>query len=192
MPGQKYVGPFDQVILRTERWVNKARNTLQTRKSKLRHVVWEAVSRANELGALQGCQTQVVGSTSWGGDVPQSDLDVVLLTPSGDQIGRKAVDVLRELAIHLEWVLQGYEGWQIELLEACRVPVLKFADSQGLKCDITVDQHNTLWLRDHLRDALANGRPKIQRMVRVWSNCGFTAAACQQVSRGVSRQSPGR
>jgi len=158
---------LDQVISRTEKWIKKTRNTLKSRKEKLRHVVWEAIGRAAGVGSLQGCQMQVVGSTSWGGDVPQSDLDVVLLTPNGGQIGRKAVGVLRELAKHLQSCMKGYDGWHMELLEACKVPVLKFVDATGLKCDITVDQHNTLWLRDHLRAALAKGRPEVQRMVRL-------------------------
>lgn len=167
MTGNGTAVSFDHVIQRTECWIKKACATLRTRKARLQKVVREVLGRAAHAGPLQGCHMQVVGSTSWGGDVPQSDLDVVVLTPTGDQLGHKAVALLRELANQL-CVVQGCEGWQaVELLEASKVPVLKIIDAEGLKCDITVDQHNTLWLRDHLSAALTNGRPEAQRLVRL-------------------------
>jgi len=67
------------VIAKIENSIDKEVGRLKPRKDRLRQSL-EKVLR--DTDSLSGCRLEVVGSTSWGGETPQSDLDLVLLSPS--------------------------------------------------------------------------------------------------------------
>jgi len=69
---------------------------VQPLKEQLQRTLEHALAKAT-AESLQGCYLEVVGSSSWGGDIPESDLDLVLFTPDGCAVGSKAVDTLKAL-----------------------------------------------------------------------------------------------
>ncbi|CAK0908955.1 unnamed protein product [Prorocentrum cordatum] len=155
--------------------MEKEVKSIQPRRDFLHQRVEAALSAAPEDSPLRGCELQVVGSASWGGEVPQSDLDLALLTPGGSASRCESIQLLRELMGLLEET-------DAELLEAPRVSILRIrhaggekagasplvSDSakQGLSCDICVDQLHTLRHRTMLNNTL-QGRPEVLRFVRL-------------------------
>lgn len=141
---------------------------MQPRRNRLRQCIEDAVAASE---ALEGCSVEVVGSTSWGGDVPQSDLDLVLLTPDQTAEGRRAVELLECLRQRLELKEEKERPWKrLELLEAPRVPILRLHDAQGLSCEISVDQHTSIRHRGLLRE-IVSGRPEacsLVRLIKLW------------------------
>ncbi|CAE8627409.1 unnamed protein product, partial [Polarella glacialis] len=77
VPGRDAVAAVVELI---ERKVEE----LRPRRELLQRCIEEALASAQgpEGSRLAGCIVEVVGSTSWGGEVPQSDLDMVLVSPS--------------------------------------------------------------------------------------------------------------
>lgn len=152
------------IVDEIEREVSK----VSPKKEVLRQSVEAAIQDSR---ALAGCRVEVVGSTSWGGAVPQSDLDLVLLTPGSEFLdGRDAVALLEELRRSLEARPQEARTWkQLEVLDAPRVPVLRIHEAR-LSCDVSVDQHRCLNHRTVMQSAL-KGRPEILsfiRLVKFW------------------------
>jgi len=86
--------------------IEKEVTRLRPRKERLQRCIEDAMG---ESEALCGCYLEVVGSTSWGGEVPQSDLDLVLCTPQRCLEGREAVAILDELRQVLERRLQAQD-----------------------------------------------------------------------------------
>lgn len=149
-------------------------------KKQMRRTLQAAVSKDTKQ-SLQGCRLEVVGSSSWGGDVPQSDLDVVLLTVDGCAVGRQAVEALKDLRSSLEAVLSSmppdpggssqensaYAKLEhVVLLETAHPPILRLRTAEGLDCDVSVDQHHALAHRNMLRHLLKR-RPKARELVRL-------------------------
>eukprot|EP00913_Durusdinium_trenchii_P035597 g33313.t1 len=117
--------------------------------------------------ALAGHSLEVVGSTAWGGEVPQSDLDLVLVTPSSNLDPPQALVLLQSLLTKLESQAEGERAWaRLELVEARKVPLLRLYDRAGLSCDVVVDQLHALEHRKLLVDAL-EGRPEVKRFIRL-------------------------
>ena len=133
---------------------------MQPRKEQLRSCVESAVA-SSECSALRLCKVEVVGSTSWGGEVPQSDLDLVLVASADDC----DVALLSDLQKSLE--ARSDPPWRrLELLDSPRVPVLRLHDPQGLCCDVAVDRHLARDHRDFLRGVLA-GRQPIRNLIQL-------------------------
>lgn len=121
--------------------------------------------------ALAGNTIEVVGSTAWGGEVPQSDLDLVLVTPAKNSDAAQALVLLQALEKKLESQTEAERVWsRLELVEARKVPVLRLYDRAGLSCDVVVDQLHALEHRKLLVEAL-EGRPEVKtfiRLVKYW------------------------
>eukprot|EP00929_Paragymnodinium_shiwhaense_P074407 TRINITY_DN38076_c0_g1_i1.p1 TRINITY_DN38076_c0_g1~~TRINITY_DN38076_c0_g1_i1.p1 ORF type:complete len:1135 (-),score=187.11 TRINITY_DN38076_c0_g1_i1:130-3534(-) len=166
---------------------------------------------------LDGARIEMVGSTSWGGAVPQSDLDLVLLTRTGDADGQvgsdghaKAVAVLRTLKESLDAAAEAAQAaggkarrlWcSMALLEAPRVPILRLHDVSGLSCDVSVDQPHCLRHRDALKHALAGSAAirDLIRLVKFWlrrrglpmaAEGGLPSLAWSTVALRLSEQRP--
>eukprot|EP00434_Breviolum_minutum_P043669 symbB.v1.2.038939.t1/scaffold6251.1/size19638/1 len=117
--------------------------------------------------ALAGHTIEVVGSTAWGGEVPQSDLDLVLVTPSSNSDPSQALVLLQSLEKKLESQTEAERAWaRLELVEARKVPVLRLYDRAGLSCDVVVDQLHALEHRKVLKEAL-EGRPEVKKFIRL-------------------------
>jgi len=134
----------------------------------------EYALRHSAARSLEGCVLEVVGSTSWGGDVPHSDLDVVLLTPASGSSRAQMLVVLRDLQQALKDSRarsKEKSSWQrLELLDTARVPILRLHATGDLHCDVSVDQLHALAHRDFMW-SLSNGRPQIRniiRLVKMW------------------------
>eukprot|EP00927_Polykrikos_kofoidii_P059646 TRINITY_DN5478_c0_g1_i2.p1 TRINITY_DN5478_c0_g1~~TRINITY_DN5478_c0_g1_i2.p1 ORF type:complete len:873 (+),score=109.92 TRINITY_DN5478_c0_g1_i2:104-2620(+) len=158
------VGAVANILGLMEREVSE----VAPKKEALRKCVEDAV---RESLALAGCRVEVVGSTSWGGAVPQSDLDLVILTPGSEDLeGRDAVVVLEDLRRGLETLPQESRTWKtLEVLHAPRVPVLRMHEAK-LSCDVSVDQRRCLHHRAVMLSAL-EGRPQIRsfiQLVKFW------------------------
>jgi len=139
---------------------------LAPRKEQLRRSIEDALANSS-ADSLRRCHLEVVGSTSWGGEVPQSDFDLMLYTPQGGTKGYEATAILRDLSGCLESrTHSGSRLWTFKLLETARVPILRIHDQGGLSCDIGVDRHNVLRHRDFMREALA-GRPQVRNLIRL-------------------------
>lgn len=125
---------------------------------------------------LRASRLEVVGSSSWGGDVPQSDMDFVLMTQAGNLSGRHAVDALVDLRASLEELSQllPCDRWhRLELLDSAYVPILRLHWQDGFHCDVSIDQHHSVAHRDLLLQAVED-RPKIGTLVRLikyWFRC---------------------
>merc|ERR1712232_725328 len=116
-----------------------------------------------------------------GGDVPQSDVDFVLVTPSVCASRDIAIQALRDLRVSLMTTCaQSRDGrddevgcgpWQqLEVFDTASVPILRACTFEGLQCDVSVDQRGALALRDPLQNFL-KGWPEAQaliRLVKVW------------------------
>jgi hypothetical protein len=74
---------------------------IQPLKDRVRKDLMQALVQSSSK-SLCGCRLEVVGSSSWGGDVPHSDLDMVLVTPSGTASGSDAIAALRDLRTSVE------------------------------------------------------------------------------------------
>lgn len=122
-------------------------------------------------GALAGNTIEVVGSTAWGGEVPQSDLDLVLVTAAKNSDAAQALLLLQALEKKLESQTEAERVWsRLELVEARKVPLLRLYDRAGLSCDVVVDQLHALEHRKLLVEAL-EGRPEVKtfiRLVKYW------------------------
>jgi len=136
---------------------------LRPRKKLLQQGLEEAVSSS---APLLGCRIEVVGSTSWGGEVPQSDLDVVLITPLENRESCDAVALLEELRIVLESRKEALNLKRIRVVADSRVPILTLSDAQGLSCDVSVNQFRCQDHREFLKEAL-KGRPQVLSMIRL-------------------------
>lgn len=173
-------GATNAAVLTVLRTIENKVAKVDKLKESLRLCVEAAVARCPELA---NCGVEVVGSTSWGGAVPESDLDLVLLSPSKEAEGQEAVALLRLLRDSLEELgAEGAEGeggerlkacpWKhLELLDAPRVPLLRLLDAGGeLSCDVSVDRQRALHHRRVLRRDL-EGRPEMLgfvRLVKYW------------------------
>lgn len=148
---------------------------LRPLKEQLQKAVETALAQSTAK-SLRGCRLEVVGSSSWHGDVPQSDLDLVLFTPEGCTLAHQAVEALKDLRRSLEEMscLRGecdqdngpLALQQMELVEMTRVPILRMQCQQGLHCDISVDQHHSVKHRDLLKQLLAS-QPVARDLVRL-------------------------
>jgi len=155
-----------------EQLMSKEVERLLPRRDSLRQCVEDALSAHVDddwrHSLLEGCRLEVVGSTSWGGAVPQSDLDLVLMTGREGVEGPEALEILGELKRRLE-EQEGSTCKKLELVEAPRVPILRIHDGH-LSSDISVDQLRSLRHRAELREAL-QGRPErlsLIRLVKYW------------------------
>jgi hypothetical protein len=138
------------------------------------------VERALEQSSkesLEGCHLEVVGSSSWSGDVPQSDLDLVVMTPLGHSVQRQAIDVLQDLQLSLESLPcslhadpRGDSLQAMELIVTASVPILRLHCAAGLHCDISVDQKHSVAHRDLLRQLLESRTEArdLVRLVKFW------------------------
>eukprot|EP00931_Biecheleriopsis_adriatica_P050572 TRINITY_DN29289_c0_g1_i1.p1 TRINITY_DN29289_c0_g1~~TRINITY_DN29289_c0_g1_i1.p1 ORF type:complete len:907 (+),score=167.09 TRINITY_DN29289_c0_g1_i1:408-2723(+) len=139
---------------------------MRPKRELFRKAVEDAVSRCPKLS---GCRVEVVGSTSWGGEVPQSDLDLVIVTPSENQDATQALVLLQALHAELEEEPEEKRAWgRVELIEARKVPVVQLYDScpNGLSCDVSVDQMHSLQHRKILNDALRS-QPETRDMIKL-------------------------
>eukprot|EP00928_Gymnodinium_smaydae_P086717 TRINITY_DN71161_c0_g1_i1.p1 TRINITY_DN71161_c0_g1~~TRINITY_DN71161_c0_g1_i1.p1 ORF type:complete len:1045 (-),score=189.53 TRINITY_DN71161_c0_g1_i1:83-3100(-) len=159
--------------------IDKEVERIDKTKTDVRLFLEGLISRSSDLG---GCRIEVVGSTSWGGSVPQSDLDLVLFTPSGDATGKKAIELLatlERLAQEAREQPSEVKLKDIELLDAPRVAVLRLT-ADGIPCDVCVDQERARHHRAVLRARL-EGRPELRsfaRLVKFWlRRRGFPMAA---------------
>jgi len=131
-----------------------------------------ALGAAQHGSFLHNCRLEVTGSVSWDGDVPQSDLDIMLCTPEGNSDSCKALSILRELWRSLEERADGkciIDWGRVELLSTARVPILRI-HFVGCYCDVAVDQLRAIDHRDFLRKTL-KGRPQVKsllRLVKFW------------------------
>jgi len=127
------------------------------------------IREALESSQLQDCSLEVVGSVSWDGDVPQSDLDMMLLTPQRDSDSGRAVALLQQLFHSLQdQVQRKHVQWdRLELLTTAKVPILRARlNPEDCYCDIAVDQLRSLHHRDYLLQSLT-GRPQVRSMLRL-------------------------
>mmetsp|Transcript_49172 Transcript_49172/g.114998 ORF Transcript_49172/g.114998 Transcript_49172/m.114998 type:complete len:1135 (+) Transcript_49172:76-3480(+) len=160
---------------------------LRPKKERLQGCVEEALARSEDL---KGWRIEVVGSTSWAGEVPQSDLDLVLLSPEADDAsqpqteGREAVAILEKLKGALQEGsksrLEGLDElktaaeeqgqiWRrLELIDAARVPILRIHEgsAQGLCCDVSVNQRHALRHRKFLVEMLED-RPRVRSLIQL-------------------------
>lgn len=133
----------------------------------------ELALASSNVETLRGACLEFVGSASWGGDVPNSDLDFVLMTSSRTTSGRQAVDALRDLGQsmqNLSWSLPCNRWHRLELLDTAYVPILRLHCQAGFHCDVSVDQHRSIAHRDLLLQA-AKDRPKVRslvKLIKVW------------------------
>ncbi|CAE7824167.1 unnamed protein product [Symbiodinium microadriaticum] len=150
--------------------IEKQVNAMRPQREQLRRCV-EAALAASSDEFLEGCRIEVVGSTAWGGEVPQSDLDLVLVTATSAAAPPQALELLTLLRDSLEKQSEGERHWQrLELVEARKVPLLRLYDQQGLSCDVVVDQMHAIQHRKLLQEALA-GRNELKtciRLIKYW------------------------
>jgi len=146
-----------------EKQIEKEVAELAKRKRALQCYIENTLTTSSMLSC---CRVEMVGSTSWGGDVPQSDLDLVLLTRSQRSEVSTAVELLTELHRCLDACFEDRPFQKLELLDAPRVPVLRLHDNAGLTCDVTVDQPHALRHRSMMRYTLQD-RPNIRTLIRL-------------------------
>jgi hypothetical protein len=155
-------------IRQVHNYISDAVGTLKPGKMKIYALVQEVMKHTD---LLQKCTLEVTGSVSWDGEVPQSDLDMMIFTPKVDTDGHDAVNpitVLRELRCSLqEHGERNSIKWeQLDVFEYTRVPILRLQDSHGCHCDIAVDQSAASRHRDFLLKALEK-RPQVRSMIRL-------------------------
>lgn len=149
--------------------IEKKVNAMCPQREQLRRCV-EAALAASSDEFLEGCRIEVVGSTAWGGEVPQSDLDLVLVTATSAAAPPQALELLTLLRDSLEKQSEGERHWRLELVEARKVPLLRLYDQQGLSCDVVVDQMHAIQHRKLLQEALT-GRNELKtciRLIKYW------------------------
>jgi hypothetical protein len=161
---------IDSEIIRIESFIEEVVKKHRVAKLQLEQHVRKVLSAA-QRGLLCNCKLEVVGSVSWDGDVPQSDLDLMLCTPQMNSDNSEAIALLQALSQGLETqVSTNIELDHVEVLSTARVPILRVQDSRGYYCDIAVDQSRSIGHRDFLLKAL-DGRPHVRsflRLVKFW------------------------
>ncbi|CAJ1348664.1 unnamed protein product [Effrenium voratum] len=151
--------------------VDKKVDAMRPQREQLKRCIEACLEACLSGDVLEGSIVEVVGSTAWGGEVPQSDLDLVLVTPSSSSTPSQALVLLQALVAKLESQSKAERHWsRLELVEARKVPVLRLHDRAGLSCDVVVDQLHALDHRKLLAEAL-EGRPEVKsfiRLVKYW------------------------
>mmetsp|Transcript_163265 Transcript_163265/g.301496 ORF Transcript_163265/g.301496 Transcript_163265/m.301496 type:complete len:718 (-) Transcript_163265:8-2161(-) len=133
--------------------------------------------------SIRHCRLEVVGSTSWGCEVPMSDLDLMLIAhedSDNTELPLPRLDAVPALE-SLQRCLEAFERsgqsrhglpWKrMELLEAPRVPILRLYGNLGDQsapphCDVTFDQPHVLEHRKFLLEAIEK-RPELRHFVRL-------------------------
>lgn len=185
--GASACGPAPCVAL-IERAIHSEVAGSHSRKYALHRCVEHAVSGA--LAPLNGCAVELVGSTSWWGEAPHSDLDLVLVPGKNpeNQDDQKDMDetrtannrnnsskerdiaILRALYQALQDNLAAPDGekpWdRLELIEDARVPILQLINADGLHCDVAVDNGRSRPLATFMRGRV-EGNPQALRLIRL-------------------------
>jgi hypothetical protein len=172
----------DASICDISKYVEIEVSKLRPRKLQLQEQVERAVQTSSS-SLLSACTVQIVGSVSWGGEVPQSDLDLMLCSTDTSNDRNTAIFLLQELCDVLqEQSKNGIFEWKrLEFLDSARIPILCVEDSEGCRCDIGVDQLQALQHRDFLREALAD-HPHVKdlvRLVKFWVRQRKLPLACE-------------
>jgi len=149
------------------KYIDAEVSKLRPTKEQLQQKVELAV-QSSPSGLLRACAVEMVGSVSWGGEVPQSDLDLMLCSADNSNDRNTAIFLLQELCSSLQEQSQknGFEWARLEFLDSARIPILCVEDSEGCRCDIGVDQLQALHHRDFLREAVAS-QPHLRDLVRL-------------------------